>query len=220
MTDTARTQSALIALCPDNASGAISPQDLRDLIVSTQIHGPGVYRDALGNARALSQTGSAVVNEDFRNTGLQMSFLKSNTDTWIQNEFQFNHDWSATGAVYPHIHYVPCGTSGTVTFRVTTMWALAGRAMGTAASAITTSYSLALTAGTKYIPAIKYFATCTVPTAATASSILIVKLQRRASSDANDTYQGAKDHGTTTANLGALYVDVHYVVTRTGTETQ
>jgi len=220
MTDTARTESQLLALCPDNTSGAISPQDLRDLIASVQIHGPGVYRDQLGDAVASSRGVGAIVTEKYRNTAFELPFMRNNADTWIQAEYQFNHDWCASGSVYPHIHYIPCGTSGTVKFRVTTQWAIHGQAFASAGSATVSTYALTLTAGTKYIDSVYAFNAAAVPTAANVSSKLFVKIERLGASDVADTYQGSKDHGTAQANFGVTYTDTHYIISRAGTETQ
>jgi len=43
MADSIRTKSEILALFPDNISGAISPQDLRDFVVSTMAVEDGVY---------------------------------------------------------------------------------------------------------------------------------------------------------------------------------
>lgn len=52
MPDTIRTQAALQTLCADNTTGAITPQVLRDFIVSAQLH------DGSGNVTATSFTGN------------------------------------------------------------------------------------------------------------------------------------------------------------------
>jgi hypothetical protein len=49
---------------------------------------------------------------------------------------------------------------------------------------------------------------------------LLVEIARPGASDALDTYETAKDHGTAAANLGLLYVDVHFQPRKLGTETE
>ena len=61
MADTIRDRSAIIALLPDNTSGEISPQDLRDFAVSTW----GVYGGLSfynnGSAQSLNTTTATIV---------------------------------------------------------------------------------------------------------------------------------------------------------------
>ena len=56
MADTIRTRAQILALLPDGSSQAISPQDLRDAIVSSAVYGGICVRDGAPVTQGLSTT--------------------------------------------------------------------------------------------------------------------------------------------------------------------
>jgi len=86
MADTIRTRAQILALIADNSTGEISPQDLRDMMVSLM----GVYGAILDTANGSAQTVAAAVPEkltNFTENGLAVGM----TPDFANNDLQVDY---------------------------------------------------------------------------------------------------------------------------------
>ena len=103
MVDTVRTKTALEALLADNTTGAISPQDIRDLMASLQ--------PAHGSLYVSSSAATTINNtndyEKVAGTTLTVNLLNFDNNGGVNNRLRY------TGMVPTHLHLV-CSLSADV----------------------------------------------------------------------------------------------------------
>lgn len=89
MADTIRTRSAIVALLPDNTSGDISPQDLRDFLVSVwSVYGAlSVYNNA--SSQSFNTTPSKVTAWAIETSGAGVTVSASTDDITINTDGVF-----------------------------------------------------------------------------------------------------------------------------------
>ena len=117
MTDTVRTLTALQTLLADNTGGAISPQDLRDMMVSLASPLLALYekgwKDSVALVASAPNGAVAPTMADFGPAGtLQRRELSFAVNDYVFiGAFHTNHDVSAGCKCYPHVHWSTNGTS-------------------------------------------------------------------------------------------------------------
>lgn len=218
MTDTARNKSDILTIFPDNTSGAISPQDLRDFVESAQIHGATCWDDILGDVFNADKRAGLTL-EAFRDTDHEVYFANHDVTNTVGHKFQMPHRYS-TGSVRIHVHTIPAATAaGNVVFQTSWAWERDGYEMPAASGWTSTTSTMAVTSAEVYESKIEHLATAATVTGVGASSILWVTVKRLAT-DSADTYSTNKAGAgvDASANLAITYVDVHFPVKRAGTE--
>lgn len=116
MVDTVRTVAELQALLADNTSGAISPQDLRDFLVSAINPLTSTYQTGWkDNVTSLSNAGvpssNAPTKRAFGVSGLREEYDFAVGDYIFCDAMHFNHDIKPNGNLYLHVHWSTNGTS-------------------------------------------------------------------------------------------------------------
>jgi hypothetical protein len=220
MADTARNQAALLTLMPDNTNGAISPQDLRDFVVSAQLHGATCWEDVQGDAFNADKKDGLTL-ETYRDTDHQCYFFNHDAVNTLSLKFQMPHRYS-TGSVRVHTHTIPCATAaGNVVFKTLWAWERNGYTMPSTSGWSSKTSTMAVYASNVYKEKYHHLATCAVATGCGASSILWVTVKRVATAT-TDTYTASKAGAgfDASANLAVSYIDVHYPVKRAGTESE
>jgi len=164
---------------------------------------------------------AALTTEKFRDTDLRMGFFRSNQDDELSFEYQMPHTWDPRDEVRPHLHVVPMANgSGNVRFTGHYYWARPNVAIPALASWTTFTVDTAFIAADQYQEKFIILPYTTAPTGTNESAVLLIALKRPGSSDAADTYDTAKDHGTVQANIGLLSADLHFRPVKLGTETE
>lgn len=165
---------------------------------------------------------SQLTYEGYRDTGFFMRFFRHNQDDAIFMRYQMPHGWDPTTAVYPHMHLIPMGSgTGTVKMNFIYSWTLVNGSQLPASSGwVTGSVTGSYTAADQYVQKVIGFGAIQPPTGSVESAVLVVKVERPGASDADDTYTTSKDHGTASANVGALFFDLHYQQIKAGTVSQ
>lgn len=116
MTDTVRTVAALQALLADNSTGAISPQDLRDMLVSLASPLLALYEDGWKDIvfplnTAGVPTNSAPAMTAFGPSGTREELAFDLNDYCFVGPLHINHDAKPGGLAYIHVHWSTNGTS-------------------------------------------------------------------------------------------------------------
>lgn len=154
---------------------------------------------------------SALTYEGFRDTGFFMRFFRHNQNDFIFMSYQMSHQWDNSTNVKPHMHYIPMSAgSGVLKFDYAYSWSMVGGALSGSTGWTSGSISASLAEADQFNQKVISFGTLTPPIGAGDSALLFVKVQRPGASDAADTYQTSKDHGTAAANVGVLFFDLHY----------
>ena len=168
MTDTARNKSALIALLPDNTSGAISPQDIRDVVESVQIHGETCWDDSLGDLFNADKR-SGFTLEEYRDTDHEIYFANHDAVNTVSLKFQMPHRYS-TGSVRAHVHCIPAAAgAGNVVFHTSYAWERSGYEVPVASSWTTVVSTMAVATAHTWKEKLHHLATCAVATGVGAS---------------------------------------------------
>jgi len=94
---------------------------------------------------------------------------------------------------------------------------VAGAAIPALASWTPWSATVSVDPGDVYVQKIMSVGLITPPAWAVESTIFLLYV-RRFGTDASDTYDTNKDHGTVAANLGILSADLHYQIERAASE--
>lgn len=115
MTDTVRTVAALQALLADNANAEITPQDLRDMLVSLASPLLALYETGWkDNVMPMHTVGVPVANAPamtaFGPSGLREEYAFDLNDYAFIPSFHINHDISAGLKAYLHVHWTTNGT--------------------------------------------------------------------------------------------------------------
>ena len=116
MVDTVRTVAALQTLLADNTTGAISAQDLRDMLVS--VVSPNITATNEGwkdNVMPLNPSGvpasSAPTLTAFGSSGNRKELAFAVNDYCFVSALHINHDIKVNGDAYLHVHWSTNGTS-------------------------------------------------------------------------------------------------------------
>lgn len=164
---------------------------------------------------------AALTYEGFRDTGFFMRFFRNNQNDSIFMTYQLPHGWDPSTAVRPHMHYLPMAAgSGVLKFNYIYAWSSVNNGpIGAGSSWMTGSVTASLSPSDQYAQRIITFGILTAPSGCSESSVLLMKVERPGSTDATDTYETSKDHGTAAANVAILYFDLHYQKQKAGTIT-
>lgn len=116
MTDTVRTLAALQTLLADNSAGAISPQDLRDMLVSVAspllaLYEKGWKDNVMPMHTAGVPASSAPDMTAFGSSGLREEYAFALNDYAFVPSFHVNHDISSGCKAYLHFHWSTNGTN-------------------------------------------------------------------------------------------------------------
>lgn len=177
------------------------------------------YDDALGNFA--NATGvAALVLEEYRDTNYKMYFFKHNADEYIYLATQFPHRRRTSAALADiHLHYIPMvnpASAKVVYLSLEYAWAGIGEEMPADAGWSKSNPTITINTTDAYKHLLADLATnIAAPAGDTYSSILLLRLGRLGTS-LNDTYDDNKGDHTSQANLGLLYVDLHFLCDRFG----
>lgn len=117
MVDTVRTISALQTLLANNSTGEISPQDLRDMLVSLASTQLALYdkgwRDNVSSVAAApgGAAAPALTNYGAAGTLQRQEYAFAVNDYVFLAPFHINHDISSGCKAYLHVHWSTSGTS-------------------------------------------------------------------------------------------------------------
>jgi hypothetical protein len=215
MADTARNKAALLTLLADNTSGAISPQDLRDLVVSVQIHGATCWDIVDGDP--VKADNCDMTLEAYRDTNNKVYVANHDAVNKCCLKYCLPHRYS-TGSVRLNARVIPCATAaGNVIFKTLYAWERDGYTMPSSASWSSATTTLAVTSAGVYKCDVHHLATIAAATGCGPSSTLWVTVKRVGTST-SDTYSANKTGGDTSANLAITRINVHYPVKQGGTE--
>lgn len=181
-----------------------------------------LYDDLLGSVSDgnTAKGQAALTLEEYRSTGFPLYFMRHDQDDTLTIIYQMTHMWDSTTAVWPHIHYVPMASSGgNVYIEFQYAWAPRTSIIPDIDSWSNGNVTVNISAGDQYKHLTAGLANIVPPINAGASSMLLLKITRMGDSS-NDTYNGNKSSGTGAANLGILYLDLHYQKVRAGTTSQ
>lgn len=181
----------------------------------------GRWDDLQGTMHGASATGQAgLTYEQYRNTPIRLYFFQHNQTDELGFVFQLTHTWDPETAVEPHLHLVPMTTgSGDAYFAVDTTWAVFDSELMASGSWESRYFTFTMSGSMGYKHKALSLGNYNPPADARASSMFIMRV-RRLGDHVLDTYTQPKDHGTSAANPGILYCDVHYRRKRAGTVNQ
>lgn len=118
MADTIRTIAALQALLADNTAGNISPQDLRDMLVTLgdvninhQTTGWKDLVSSLSTAGIPNSNAPGLVAFQPTGTGKREEMAFAVNDYVFCNPFHVNHDTKVNGSALIHVHWTTNGVS-------------------------------------------------------------------------------------------------------------
>lgn len=162
---------------------------------------------------------AALTYEAYRDTGFFMDFFRHNQNDNIFMRYQMPHGWDPTTSVRPHMHYIPMASgSGDAKFNYSYSWiGVDSGTLGPGSTWTTGSITVSLSSSMQYMQKIVDFGTVVPPAGAVESFVLVFKVERPGGTDAADTYQTSKDHGTASANIALLFFDLHYQKNKAGT---
>ena len=98
MADTKRTQTAVLALLADNVTGDISPQDLRDSVVSARANQGGAwayYADGTSTTQGTAQSILADARDQMLNDGVgrtEIGQIQDMTPPWVNDKLAVELD--------------------------------------------------------------------------------------------------------------------------------
>jgi hypothetical protein len=165
--------------------------------------------------------GAALTYEAYRDTSLRLLFFRYNQDDELHFKFQLPHRWDPRRNVHPHMHVIPMANgAGNVRIDGWYYWNRSGVAIPAVASWTGFTVDTGFDAADQYIEQHIELGNISPPAGANESSILLMYVRRPGASDAADTYQTNKDHGTVQANLGILSTDLHYEPVKLGTQNE
>lgn len=181
---------------------------------------PAGYTDLLGTFDSSTATAD-LTYEAYRDTPLRMPWLHRSQDDAISLHYQMPHNWTLT-AVEPHVHIIQgAATGGDLVLDGRLAWSRSGVSNLPAWASWTPFRVKTTLSATQWTHTMISLGTFTPPAGALyPSASLHVWLRRPGSADAEDTYDGDKVGGpTTAANIGLEYVDCHVQVQGFGTVT-
>jgi hypothetical protein len=155
---------------------------------------------------------AALTYEAYRNTGFMMQFFRSNQRDSLFTAFQMSHTWDVGSGVRPHMHVIPMASgSGDTIFTYAYAWAAYGDLFPPATGWVSGSVTSSWTPDDQYRHKVISFGAVAAPTGSQESMILVFKCERQ-----SDSYTSSKDHGTASANLAMLDLDLHYLRIKAG----
>ena len=176
---------------------------------------PSRWKDLMGAIEEGVGAG-ALTFEAYRDTPLDMFFWRYNQNDELNFRYQMQHDWESGTVVHPHLHVLPMASSdGDVVVDGYYAWVKVGDELPALSGWTSFKVIHSITGAQQYTEQIISLGVLTPPVGAHESAILMIYM-RRPSGDSDDTYDGNKDHGTASANLGLLSADVHYQVSKSG----
>lgn len=162
---------------------------------------------------------AALTYEAYRDTGFFMRFFRHNQADNIFMTFQMPHEWDPTTAVHPHMHVIPMSSgSGVVSMNYAYAWCDDHSALPAASGWTSGSASASYTPADQFVQNTISFGYLVPPPGTFESALLVFKVERDTS--VADTYSTNKTGGTTSANLGVLFFDLHYQKIKAGTVTE
>lgn len=162
---------------------------------------------------------TALTLEQYRDTGFLMYFFRHDQNDILNIVYQMTHMWDPTTAVRPHAHVIPMGSvDGNLYFSYQYAWVPANDVLGAITSWTSGNVTIPILGADQYIHKIVSFGNISPPETAGPSSMLLFKMTRLGTNPL-DTYTSNKSGGTAAANLGVLYLDLHYQKTKAGTLT-
>jgi len=174
------------------------------------------WGDALGNVQQTRKR--AFVAENYRDTNTEVEFVKHNQVSYMDGAIQMDHDYILDSEIRLHVHTIPMANgAGNVFWEWQYSFAKPGVVVPAVASWTSGDTTVAVEAADQYKHKVNTLFALT-PSGATPSSILMFQVSRN--TGASDTYTTDKDHETAVANLGILYIDVHYRKGSPGTATE
>lgn len=218
VTGSANITGSLFVTGSTNLTGSLTI----DNITGKQYPFKDLWDDLLGSISDgnLGKGVAALVSEGYRDTDFLMYFLRHNQDDTINIIYQMPHMWELETAVRPHIHIIPMvSASGNLYVQYQYSWAPFDQVLGAAATWTTGSVTIPLTPADQYKHRLITIGNISPPVGSGPSTMLLFKTTR-AGTDPLDTYSTNKTGGgTPAANVGILYVDLHYQKIRAGTLT-
>jgi len=182
----------------------------------------GRWDDVQGNPEQ-GNAASALTNEAYRDTALRLLHFRHDQNDSLHYVYQMQHKWRSATSVHPHIHLVPCADPAApqnAYFTGYYTWAPVNFGPIPALATWTTfAVTLTVNPGDVFTHRILEFGMVAPPANPTASSCLLLYLQR-AGTNPLDTYTTNKGYGTPAANLAVLSSDVHYRAQAFGTLTE
>lgn len=217
VTGSANITGSLFVTGSTNLTGSLTI----DNITGKQYPFKDLWDDLLGSISDgnLGKGSAALTSEEYRDTGFLMFFLRHNQDDTINIVYQMPHMWDATTAVRPHMHIIPMAAgAGNLYIEYQYAWAPFDIVLGAIASWTTGSVTVPITLADQYKHRLISIGNITPPAEAGPSTMFLFKTTR-AGTNPLDTYSTNKTGGTPSANVGILYLDLHYQKVRAGTQT-
>ncbi len=175
-----------------------------------------LYNDILGPATSASGLAALSIDPVVSGAVHATPFFRHDQDDSISWVFQLPHFYKPTTDLHFHLHALPAGTlAGNIRFSLRYWAGEIGTVVAAYANwnAINTTYQIELSDNGKNTLINGFI----IPgTGLCESSIVICELTRLGT-DPLDTYSSNKSWGTSQANLGILYGDIHYQGNKQGT---
>lgn len=208
----------------DSSRGVVTEKDGNGFSIEGREYHEAPFDERWTDLYAFIDNGTGpaqLTYEGYRDTGFFMRFFRSNQNDSIFMRYQMPHGWDPSTTVYPHMHMIPMASgSGVIKFNYAYSWTLVNNGTLPAAVGWTSgSVSSSFTPDHQYQQRIMSFGAITAPSGSHESAVLVFKVVRPGASDATDTYDTTKDHGTASANVGVLFFDLHYQMIKAGTVT-
>jgi hypothetical protein len=180
---------------------------------------PDQWQDQQGQVNQAAAV-AGLTYEPILDTLFSIYWFKHNQTDRLFLSYQFQHGWDK-GEVQPHIHVLPsAGTGGDLVISGRYMWSApnSGIAFSTWSNWTTYSATRTITSGENNTEVAFNLFTTTPPALAQKPSATLFMTVERVSG--SGTYTGSKvGGGTASANVGLLFLDVHQLITKTGTLT-
>lgn len=205
----------------DSARGVVTSKLGDGVTIEGRDHHEAPFDERWDDLYAFIDEGTgpaALTYEAYRDTGMFMRFFRHNQDDNIFMTFQMPHGWDPTTRIHPHAHVIPMASgSGDVKMNYVYTWCPVNSVVPAAAGWVTGSVTASYTPSDQFVHKVLDFGYLTPPAGAVESIILMFKVERPGASDNADTYSTNKVGGTTAANLGVVFFDLHYQKIKAGT---
>lgn len=201
MSDKLLTKTELLEQLTKNIA-TLTGQDVRNIINSTMVSGPGVWDDLRGEIAAIDASLTTA------ELGVTLPVFRNNQDDTISLRFQLPHSYDPGTNLKLHAHTAPLAdTSGSAYYRVRYAIMNEGEAIPLTVNDFTESFvSVTYDAAGRYLATTRTLVE--IPGTSLRESTIIFVDVSRAATDPLDTYDGS---------IGALFADIHYRVRKPGT---